>query len=69
LQHFDLSLPTFIEADASDYALGAVLSQKGPDGKVHPVAYHSRKLTLAEMNYEIHDKELLAIVDSMTKWR
>ncbi|CCE34872.1 uncharacterized protein CPUR_08811 [Claviceps purpurea 20.1] len=69
LVHFDPSVPAVVEADASDFALGSVLSQQGTDSKIHPVAFHSRKLTPAEMNYEIHDKELLAIVDCFKKWR
>jgi hypothetical protein len=69
LRHYDPALPVEIEPDASDYALGSVMSQRGPDGKLHPIAFHSRKLTPAEMNYEIYDKELLAIVDCFEKWR
>jgi len=45
------------------------LSQKDDEGKLHPVAFHSRKLMPAEINYEIHDKELLAIVDCFERWR
>lgn len=69
LIHFNPEMPAIVEADASDFALGAVLSQRASDGKLHPVAFHSRKLTPAEVNYEIHDKELLAIVDSFARWR
>ena len=69
LAYFDPQRPPIVEADSSDYALGATLSQKQDDGRVHPVAFHSRKLIPAEMNYEIHDKELLAIVDSFSRWR
>jgi hypothetical protein len=58
-----------VETDASDFALGAVLSQKGDDGRLYLVVFHSRKFTLAEINYEIHDKELLAIVDCFKVWR
>jgi hypothetical protein len=46
-----------------------VLSQPDKDRRLHPVAFHSRKFTFAEINYEIHDKELLAIVDSFQEWR
>jgi len=53
------------EADASDFALGAVVLQKRADGKMHPVAFHSRKFNPVEMNYEIYDKEMLAIVESL----
>lgn len=69
LAYFDPSKPPIIEPDASDYALGSIMSQKQDDGRIHPVAFHSRKLIPAEMNYEIHDKELLAIVDSFQRWR
>jgi hypothetical protein len=53
-----------LEADASDFILGSVLSQYGEDGQLHPIAYRSRKFFTAEINYEIHDKELLAIIDA-----
>ena len=53
----------------SDRVVGAYLYQIGDDGKLYPVAFHSRKLTPAEENYEIHDKELLAIVDAFKTWR
>ncbi|RAL63904.1 hypothetical protein DID88_003092 [Monilinia fructigena] len=69
LIHFQPTEPAIVETDSSDYALGGVLSQKGKDQKWHPVAFHSRKLQPAEMNYEIHDKELLSIVDCLQKWR
>ncbi|MBW0525529.1 hypothetical protein O181_065244 [Austropuccinia psidii MF-1] len=61
LSHFTPSLPTILETDASDYALGAVLSQVNDSGK-HPIAFDSCKLLLAELNYEIYDKDLLGIV-------
>jgi hypothetical protein len=50
--------------DTSHFALGSILLQSGDDGKLHPIAFHSRKFEVVEINYEIHDKELLAIVDS-----
>ncbi|MBW0555000.1 hypothetical protein O181_094715 [Austropuccinia psidii MF-1] len=68
LAHFNPSLPTIVETDASDYALGAVLSQVNDSGK-HPIAFDSRKLLPAELNYEIHDKELLGIVWALKRWR
>ncbi|MBW0583908.1 hypothetical protein O181_123623, partial [Austropuccinia psidii MF-1] len=68
LPHFDPSLPTIVETDASDYALGAVLSQISDSGK-HPIAFDSRKILPAELNYEIHDKELLGIVWPLKLWR
>jgi len=68
-KHHDPEKETIVETDASDYALGACMSQRGDDGKLHPVAYHSRQLTAAELNYDVHDKELLAIVDALKTWR
>ena len=53
-----------MEIDASDIALKAIFSQLGDGEKLHPVAFHSWKFSATEINYEIHDKELLAIVES-----
>jgi hypothetical protein len=69
LLHPDFTKAFYMETDASDFALGAVLSQMGEDEKLHPIAFYSRKFSAAEINYEIHDKELLAIVDSFQEWR
>ncbi|MBW0545256.1 hypothetical protein O181_084971, partial [Austropuccinia psidii MF-1] len=68
LSHFNPSLPAIVETDASDYALGAILSKVNDSGK-HPIAFDSRKLLPAELNYEIHDKELLGIVWALKRWR
>ena len=68
LQHFDPEKPVTIETDASDYTIGAICSQPDEKGILHPVAYYSRKLKDPERNYDIHDKELLAIVDTLRKW-
>ena len=67
LAHVDLEKPFIIEVGASDFALGSILSQQGDDEKLHLVAFHSCKFDAAEINYEIHDKELLAILDSFTQ--
>jgi hypothetical protein len=61
--------PYKVEADSSDYATGAVLSQIGEDGKWHPVAFLSKSLSEVERNYEIHDKEMLAIIRALEEWR
>jgi len=63
------SKPFRIEADSSDFATGAVLSQQGSDDKWHPVAFLSKSLSPVERNYEIHDKEMLAIVRALEEWR
>ncbi len=55
--------------DASDFALDMVLSQHGKDVRLHPVVFLSRKFLAMEINYEIHDKELLAIMNAFEKWR
>jgi hypothetical protein len=68
LRHFDPQLPVTVETDSSDYAIGAVLSQTDDKG-LRPVAFASRGLHDAELNYPIHDKELLAIVYALTEWR
>ena len=56
LRHFDHELQCVIECDASDFAIGAMLSQE-IEGRLHPVALHSRKMNKHEINYEIHDKK------------
>ena len=69
LQHFDPDKETWIESDASDWVIAAVLSQKDEQDVLHPVAYMSQKMLPAECNYEIYDKELLAIVRAFEEWR
>jgi hypothetical protein len=64
----DPSKPFTVETDASDFAVGACLSQHGSDGKLHPVAYMSRKLSGAEFKYPVHEKELLAIKEALRVW-
>jgi len=64
------SEPFCIEADSSDFASGAVLSQQLPgEEKWHLVAFYSKSLSLVERNYEIHDKEMFAIIRALEKWR
>ena len=69
LAHFDAALPITLECDASDYALGAVISQTQSDGTLRPVAFYGRKFTAPELNYDVFDKEMLAIVTAMGEWR
>ncbi|MBW0493769.1 hypothetical protein O181_033484, partial [Austropuccinia psidii MF-1] len=68
LSHFNPSLPTIVETDASDYALGALLSQVNDSGN-QPIAFDRLKLLPAELTYEIHDKEPLGIVWALKRWR
>lgn len=58
-----------VECDSSDYATGAVLSQEGSDGKLHPIAFLSKSLNAVERNYEIHDKEMLSVMRALEEWR
>ena len=57
-----------VETNASDYAIGGVLSQE-QDRKWKLIVFLSRTMQPAERNYEIYDKKLLAIVETLTKWR
>jgi hypothetical protein len=68
LAHPDESKPYFLETDASGAALGAVLSQRQEDGHLHPIAFMSASFSPAELNYDTHDKELLAIIRAFERW-
>ncbi|GJF00601.1 related to transposon-encoded proteins [Phanerochaete sordida] len=57
-----------VETNASDYALAAILSMVTEDG-VHPLAFHSRMFSALELNYDVHDKELLVIFEAFRIWR
>ena len=70
LTSFVPGLPLVVETDASDYAIAGILStypDNGPD--LHPIAFYSRTLSGAELNYDVHDKELLAIYEAFRTWR
>ena len=69
LMHPDRDKPFHLEADSSNFATGAVLSQLHDDGKWHPIGFISKSLNEAERNYEIYDKELLAIVRGLQEFR
>ena len=69
LAHPDQEAPFELEVDASGYAIGAVLSQRKSDNKLHPVAYFSATLNKAERNYDIYGLELYAIVRALRHWR
>jgi len=64
----DSTKPFVVTTDASDFAIGAVLTQDQGKGE-QPVAYESRKLSSAERNYAVHEKELLAIIHAIRTWR
>src|SRR3979490_190661 len=69
LTHWIPRSPLIIETDASEYALAAILSTISPiDNDIHPIAFHSRTFTPLELNYDVHDKELLAIFEAFKSW-
>jgi len=65
----DIDKKKRMEVNASDYAMGGVLSMECEDGLWRPVAFLSKSLNETERNYEIHDKEMLAIVRGLEAWR
>lgn len=64
----DPELPDVITPDASGDGLGIALEQL-KDGKLIPIAFYSRQFTQAERNYDVHDRELLAVVTAFKQWR
>jgi len=68
LTHWIPNTQLIVETDVSDYTLAAILSIVNKDNEVHPVAFHSRTFTVAELNYDTHDKELLAIFEAFKIW-
>ena len=65
----DLDKKMRVDVDVSDFAIGEVLSMKYKDEKQRLVAYISKSLNEAERNYEIHNKEMLAIIRCLEVWR
>jgi hypothetical protein len=69
LAPFDPDCNVIVETDASNYVSAGVLSQYNNDGILHPVTYFSKKYSPAACNYEIYDKELMAIICPFEEWR
>jgi len=69
LRHFDHEREVIIDTDTSDYVSAGVLSQRDDEGVLHPVVYYSKKHSPAECNYDIYDKELMAIIKELEEWR
>ena len=68
LTHWIPDVPMIVETDTSDYTITAIFSIILPNGEIYPVAFHSYTLTTSELNYDTHDKELLAIFEAFQKW-
>ena len=69
LTHFQPHLPITMETDASDFAIGGILSETSPEGTMHPMCFYSKKLSPAKLNCPIYDKELLGVVAGFKHWR
>lgn len=66
----DNSKRFYLQTDASDFALGAVLHQLNDEkGCLQPIAFFSRKFAPRELNYTVYEKELLAIINALNHWR
>ena len=66
--YFNLNFKYIVETDLSNYILGGVLSQYNKNSKLYLVAFLSRKLAPAKLNYKIYNKELLAIIKYFKQW-
>ena len=69
LTHWISNTQLIVETDASDYALAAILSIVNKENEVYLVTFHSCTFTIAELNYGIYDKELLAIFEAFKIWQ
>ena len=69
LMHWVLDTQLIVETDVSDYALAAILSIMTKDNEIYPIAFHSQTFSTLELNYDVHDKELLAIFEAFKIWR
>lgn len=69
LIHPNQNLPYVLETDTPRVGMGAVLSQKQADGHLHPIAFMSQSFNNAQQNYDTHNKELLAIIESFKHWQ
>jgi hypothetical protein len=68
LASFDYDLGTVLETESSGWCVGGVLMQSGRDGVLRPCGFFSKKNNSAECNYEIYDKEMLAIIRCLEEW-
>jgi RNase H-like domain found in reverse transcriptase len=70
LRHYHPELETMVETNALDGVIAGIFSQQTAINEPwHPVKYFSKTISPAELNYQIHNKEMLAIVKSLSQWR
>ena len=67
--HWVLNAQLVVETDTSDYALAAILSIMTKDNEIHPVVFYSWMFSTLELNYDVHNKELLAIFEAFKIWQ
>ena len=68
LTHFQPGAQLTVETNASDYVITSILSITGSDDEIRPIAFYSHTLTVPELNYDTHNKELLAIFKAFKSW-
>jgi len=69
LRHYNPDLKLMLETDASDGVVVGILLQLHPDGEWYPIAFFLKIMDPAECNYEVYDKEMLAIIQLLSQWR
>jgi len=69
LMHWVLDVQLVIETNASDYTLAAILSIMTKYNEIYPIAFHSQTFSIPELNYDVYNKELLAIFKAFKIWQ
>ena len=69
LAHYDPKKTATIKRDTSKYVTAGMISQIGDDGFLRPIAFRSKSMSKSECNYDVYDKELLAIILALKDWR
>jgi len=69
LCHYPPERKKQIETDTSDLCKAGILSQYEPDRRWHPLSYYKKRFIPAELNYDVHDKEMVVIVNCFQEWR
>jgi len=69
LTHWVPDVQLVVETDVLDYTLAAILSIMTKENEINPLAFHSRTFSALELNYDVHDKELLTIFETFKIWR